>query len=281
MAISQVSDLNSLFNTIHEDSLFVSREQNVMVQLVHRYSATGWMNRVVPTRPLVTAQAVAEGVDFANPTTFNKTAKATLTPGEVMAQVVLTDRQIDTDPEDARRSAAQELGNAMATKIDVDLCADFASFTNAKGTAGGTASIAYYAAAISVLRNGKAMNPISVVLHPYQWHRVWTELGSPASNKAFLGDTANEAMRAFFVGEMLAARWITSANIAVNGSDDAVSGVFHADALGFDERKTPVLEPERDASLRAWELNESAGYAHGVVRSEWGCKVTSDASEPS
>jgi len=280
MAISKVSDLNSLFNLIFEDALFVAREQNMMTNLVHNYSARGWMDRKVPVYPEIVAQSVAEGIDFANPTTFDKQVLATLSPGEVMSQTILTDRRIETDPEDARVDAATELGNSIATKIDKDLVADFASLTTGKGAAGSALTIGICAAAISKLRNNNAPNPLNVVLHPYGWHDVWTQLGQPAANQAFLGDLANEALKAFFVGQMLAAKWFTSSNIAVDVDADAVGACFHPDALAFDSRKSPLLEPERDASLRAWELNISAGYAHGVRRNAFGVKITHDATEP-
>lgn len=280
MAITKKSDLNSLFNTIYEDSLFVAREQNMMTNLVTNYAATGWMNRVIPQRASITAQAVDEGVDFANPTTFSKTALATLTPGEKMAQTLLTDVMVETDPEDARKSAATELGNAIATKIDVDLVGLFSSLTTGKGSAGASLTIAKCAAAVSVLRNNKAMNPIYVVLHPFGWHDLWTELGQPAANQAFLGEVANEALRSFFVGQFLAAQFFTNANITVDGSDDAVGAAFSREALAFDSRKAPTLEPDRKASRRAWELNIVAGYAYGVRRDTFGVKLTHDATEP-
>jgi len=280
MAITKVSDLNSLYNSIYEDAIFVAREQNIMTNLVKNYSATGWMNRVIPQYAQVTAQSVNEGVDFANPTTFSKTPLATLTPGEVMAQVLLTDRDVETDPDDARQSAATELGNAIATKIDTDLVGLFSGFSSGKGSAGNSLTIAKCAAAISKLRTNKVMNPIYVVLHPYGWHDVWVELGQPAANQAFLGDLANEALKAFFVGQMLAAQWFTSANISIDGSDDAIGAAFNRGALGFDSRKAPYLETERDASRRSTELNMVAGYAYGEVRDDHGIKLTHDATEP-
>ena len=106
MAVTQVSDLNSLFNTIYERALFVAREMNLMASLVDQRSATGWMNRVVPIRPQITAVSVAETEDFNSPTTFGKSTKATLTPGEVIAQVVLTDRDMETDPDPAVSDAS-------------------------------------------------------------------------------------------------------------------------------------------------------------------------------
>jgi len=280
MPISTVADLNSLYNLIYEDALFVARETNLMVPLVRNFSATGYMARKLGIYPTITAQTKPEGIDFQNPTTFDKQLKATLTPGVVMAQSLLTDERVQTDPDNARTDCAQELGGAIGTKIDLDLVTLFASLSTNKGTANAALTIAKCAAAISVLRNAKAPNPLYFVLHPYGWHDVWTELGQPASQKAFLGDMANEALRSFFVGGWLSATWFISANIAVDASDDAVSAVFNPQSMGFDSREAPTLEPERDASRKASEMNMSAGYATGILRTEYAVGLTHDATEP-
>ena len=179
MAVSTVSDLNDLFNKIYEDAIFVARESNIMTNLVTNYSAKGWMARKLGIYPELTASTVAEGVDYSNPTTFDKTVTMTLTPGEIICQVILTDRRIETDPDNARRDAAQEMGNAIATKIDSDLVGLFSGFSTDKGPgAGQTATIAKFAAAVSVLRFNKVPNPIYAVVHPYHWH---PRCGAPAA----------------------------------------------------------------------------------------------------
>ena len=172
MAITTVADLNSLYNLIYEDSLFVARETNLMVGLVRNFTATGYMARKLSIRPQITAQVKAEGIDFQNPTTFGKSLKATLTPQVVMAQALLTDEDVQTDPDNARTDASQELGGAIATKIDVDLVTLFASLTTDKAAANAALTIAKCAAGVSVLRNSLAPNPIYFVLHPYGWHRA-------------------------------------------------------------------------------------------------------------
>lgn len=280
MAITKVSDLASLFNTLYDDALYVARETNVMLSLVRTFNAVGWMNRVVPIYAQVTAQSIGEGIDFANPTTLSKSASATFTPAEIMAQVLLTDRDIDTDPDGARQAAAQELGGAIATKIDTDIAAEFINFTASKGSAGNALTIAKVAAGIAVLRNAKAPQPLYVVLHPYGWHDIWTELGQPAATYAALGEAANQALRDYFMGAFLGAQWFINANIAVDGSDDASGAVYNRGALGFDSRKEPTMEPERDASLRAWELNFSAGYDTAVIRDAFGVELIHDATAP-
>ena len=282
MAVTQVSDLNSLFNTIYERALFVARENNLMAGLVDNRSATGWMNRVVPIRPAITAVTVAETEDFNSPTTFGKSTKATLTPAEAIAQVVLTDRDMETDPDSAVNDATMEMGMAIATKVDVDLLTLFASFTTTKGDgAGNTATLENIAAAVAVLGANKARQygRVNVVLHPYHWHDIWLELGKPSTNFP-ASMVANQALQDYFVSNMLAADWYTSANIAIDNSADAVSGLFTRPALMLDTRRAPRLEPERDASARAYELNITAGYAVGIVRQEFGVGFTADATEP-
>lgn len=284
MAVTTVSDLNGLFNTIYERALFVAREMNLMANLVENRSATGWMNRVVSTRPAITAVSVAETQDFSSSTTFGKDTKATLVPGEVIAQVVLTDRDVETDPDSARTDAERELGGAVATKIDVDLLGLFPSFTKDKGDGTNTtATFAKFAAAVAVVRYNKAAQygPINAALHPYHWHDLWLELGKPAATFANLSDVTVQALRDYYMATLLGnVRIFATSNIAVDANADAVSGIFGQQAIMLDTRRAVRMEPERDASARAWELNISAGYAYGVVRDEFGVKFTADATEP-
>ena len=56
MAITQTSDLNSLYNQIYERALFVLRETNLMVNLVSNYSASNFYTRNITTRPTLTVE---------------------------------------------------------------------------------------------------------------------------------------------------------------------------------------------------------------------------------
>lgn len=281
MAVTYTTDLNGLFNTIYDRAIFVARDMNLMAQLVDNRSATGWMNRIVPTRPQVTAVSVNENSDFASPTTFGRSTTATLTPIEIISQVTLTDRDMETDPDSAVQDAAFELGASIATKIDVDLCGLFDNFAEQKGTAGGTAALSTFAAAISVVSANYARQygPINVVTHPYHWHRLWLELGKPTTN-VVASETANTALRDYYVSNIVGANWYVSSNMGTVTGDDAYSGVFARPALMLDTRRPARIENERDASARAYELNITAGYAVGVVRDAMGAGVIADASEP-
>lgn len=284
MAVTTVADLNSLYNTIYDDALFVAREMNLMANLVTNVGATGWMNRVVSIRPQVTAQSVAETQEVNNPTTMGLTSHATITPGEIAAQAWLTKRDIETDPHGAADATARELGASMATKIDVDLIGDFASFSTDKGDgAGGTATFENLAAAFAVVRTNSLNSdgPPMAVLHPYAWHDIWLELGKPAATMSNLAEITTQALRDYYVTTLMGgARIFTSANITSGTA--AVSGVFTRSAIYLDTRRPITAEtPVYDSAKRATRFDINAGYGHGLVRSTYGVKFTTDASEPS
>jgi hypothetical protein len=282
MAISTTAELNALYNNIYEDALVTLREENMMVSnnLVTQYSATGYAVRTISKFSKAAVTTKPEGVDAANAIKFNKTSAATFTPAVSMAQFLLTDemRQTDTQ-ENIETAASDELGAAIAEDVDVKIMSDFPSFTASKGTAGSALSYGHIGAAMAVLRNAKIRGSRSVVLHPYQWQDIWVELAKPATNYAFLGDTASEALRRYFVSNLEGATWMVSANVYTSGTD-ATGGVFAQEALGYDEREAYYIEPERDASLKAIELNAALGYAHGIIRNEAGVKILSDITEP-
>lgn len=282
MAITQWTSISSFVAQIYERTILVAREGGLMPSLVSNYSAQGRMVRNFSTRPEVSYETVADAVDYANPTTFGKSSVGTLTPGEVIAQFILTDANIESDPDGARNQAAQELGEEAAKKVDTDLVGVFSSWTVDTGTANAAFSTTILADAISRLRGVYApVSQIRAVLHPYHWHDVWLEMGVPAATYANKDQMTFRALNDYFMGQYLGVPVYTSMNIAIDGSDDAISGVFTPQAIALDTRRPYRLEYERDASLRAWELNATMVYAYGLgERPTWGVKITADATAP-
>ena len=125
--ISRVADLNSYFNNIYEDAVFVVRERNMMTRLVRTFTdGRGDQTRTLTSYPEISPQLVAETEDYVNPIRFDKSLVSTLTPYEYASQVILTDRRLETDPQNARLDASRELGEGIASDIDAKLCSDFA-----------------------------------------------------------------------------------------------------------------------------------------------------------
>ncbi|NIN68356.1 MAG: hypothetical protein GTO63_27345 [Anaerolineae bacterium] len=281
MAISGIGDLAGLFNRIIDDAFFLARARSLMPQLVTNMSATGRADREMPrySEPAA-AQVVGELEDLSIARAFAKTT-VTISPAETGDQILLTDAKMETDPDQAEADARTDLAYAIRRKVEEDLVGLFSGFTTDKGAGSGTtATFSSYAAAFAVLINNKAPGRVFAVNHPYHWHDIWVELGQPSANQAFLGEVANEALREYFVSAISGMLWFINPFIIPDATPDAVSGVFVRPALAFDMRRAPRIEPERDASLRAWELNATMVYAFGERVDTYGIGMTADATEP-
>lgn len=282
MAISTTSDIAGFFNTLFEDAMFVFRAQSLMVNLVTLLNGTGLATRKQGVYPTITTSQANEGVEIANAQTWNKSAKMELTPYIYHSQVIITQSMIDTDPDNTQQAATTEMGRSMATSVDTNLVSNFTNFSTGVGTANSALTLAITAAALARLQNAKVPMPYSYVLHAYHWFDVWMELGQPATQKAFLGDVANNALQDYNVSNFNGAAWYVNPNISVDGNDDAISAIFHREALALDTRKSPELfiTERPDVAGYGYQLDLEMWYAHGERRDEAGVKITADATAP-
>lgn len=281
MALLTAANISAFTQTIWVDALTVARDNNLMVPLVTYYGdRTGIAPRGVSQYAQASIAQVGESDDMV-PQTFDRTLLQQLTPAEYGGAFFFTDTRAETDQQDIQRDAAVELGGAMGQKIETDLLSNFASLTGGTVGAAGSAAIwGHLFAAVSRLRTRNAPPPYVAVLHPYCWHDLATAVapGVAVTNSPSIQD---EVIRRFYVGTVAGVEIYTSANISVDASDDAVSAVFSRQALVFDSRRAPRLEPQRDASRRGWELNMTAVYGHGVWRPTYGVQWIHDAVAPS
>ena len=158
---------------------------------------------------------------------------------------------------------------------------NFSSLTaGTVGAAGSAMTWSYFFAAVSILQGNKVPGPYIAVLHPYHWHDLAVAASIASPTAAAAPNLTDDVSRNYWVGRFAGVDVYTSANIAVDGSDDAVSAVYNRQALALDMRRPPRLEPERDASRRGIELNMSMVYAHGVWRPKAGVQVIADATTP-
>lgn len=282
MAFTKVSDILSptdFIQKVYEDAMFVARDQNLMASLVTTYTGEGIAPRVSSEWSATNIVAVNDDDDLTSQA-FTPTVLSTLTPSEVGAQYLVTDQRAESDPFGVQQAAAVELGQAIATKIETDLVGNFDNFTGGTvGVAGSAMTWGRFFAAAAQLRAQKAPGPVYAVLHPYHWHDLASEAAIAGANFN-APQFADEVMRNRFVGMAAGVMIFESANIPVDGNDDAVSGLFTPMALALDIRRAPRIEDERDASRRATELNLSAVYAHGVWRPKFGVQMIADASVP-
>lgn len=277
---SRVADLNSYFNNIYEDAVFALKEGTLATRLVRSFTnGAGDQTRSLTEYPTITPTTVAETEDFSNPTAWTKTLLSTLTPGEKMAQVLLTDRRIETDPQDAARDVSMELGMAFSDYVDSDLLGNFNSLTGGTvGASGSTFTWGYLFSALTTMRVNKVPRPWYAVLHPVHYHQLATSaaVGATVTNAPQFQD---EVMRRFYVATVAGMDLFVSGNCETSGTD-AYSAVFNPNAIALDVRRDFNIERERDASKRAWEVNATMLYAHGVWRPTWGVQLLADATTP-
>lgn len=274
------SDISSYVNTVFEDAMFVARDNNLMASLVTVYNdRSGMAVRKNSEYGTAIINSIGETDDLTSQA-FTPSLLSTLTPAEVGAQFFMTDQRLESDIFGVQQDASQELGNAMAQNIEKNLLGNFSSLTGGTvGTAGSTLTWGHFFAMLTGLRRQNAPQPTAFVCRPEQWHALGKAVapGSTVTNSPALQDSI---VGRFYVGSVSGVDIFTSANISVDGSDDAYCAMFNPAAIALDIRRAPRIEAERDASRRGWELNLSAVYAHGVWRPKFGVKGIFDAAVP-
>jgi N4-gp56 family major capsid protein len=276
MAATTSSTLDDLFANIIMQARFTAEEQSLMAGLITRYDIGNVAGTTiqVPKYPAVTAADLTEGTDLTSSTV--STSGVTVTVGEVGAQVLLTDLAAM-----GAGNPAQELGtvlgNSIATKMDKDIIALFDGFSTALGGAGTEITVADLFKAAATLRANKALGPVYAVVHPFHAYQLSANLTNTFANPNG-GDLQNEAMRNGFVGSVGGIEVYQSANITVDGSDDAKGCVFTREAMCIAMKRDFNLETERDASNRAFELNATAVYGVGELDDSYGVEMLFDAA---
>jgi N4-gp56 family major capsid protein len=276
MAATTSTTLDDLFANIIAAARFTAEEESLMMGLVTMYNIGDEAGKTiqVPKYPAVTAADLTEGTDMSSSTV--STSSVSITVGEVGAQVVLTDVAAMGSGNPAEELGTV-LGNSIATKIDTDLIALFDGFSTALGGAGTEITVADIFKAAATLRNNKAQGDIFAVVHPFQAYQLKANLTNTFANPN--GGTAqNTAMVNSYVGTIAGVDIYESSNITVDGSDDAKGAVFSREALAIAMKRDFQIETQRDASLRAFELNATAVYGVGELDDSYGVEMLFDSA---
>lgn len=275
------SNIAAFVQTIYEDAMLVVRENTLAVNLVTVYAdRSGTAARSNSEYGTATIQAIGETDDLTSQA-FTPSVLSTLTPAEAGGQFFLTDLRVETDPFPVRNDAAMELGIAVSDKIDRDIFSNFSSLTGGTvGTSGSVISWGYFNAMLARLTARKAPRPYIFVCHPYHWHSLAKAASIASSSRNNTPEYIMEAVaRNYYVQSVSGVDIFVTSNVPLSGTD-AYCAMFARPALAFDNRRSPRLEPERDASRRGWELNMTTVYAHGVWRATYGIQGIFDATAP-
>jgi N4-gp56 family major capsid protein len=271
--------LSELYTEIIQEAIFTFQETSVMRPLVTTYSITGQGKQVaVPVYPAISAAAVAEGTDLSN-TAINPT-EVTIDASEVGVMTTLTDLARDSASRNVASDIGKLFGEAIAKKVDTDLVALFTSFSTDVGAASTELTADLLFKAQATLRSLNVPAPYYGVFNPkavFNLKKTLTQAGYNTSSHA-ISEIGNEALRNGYVGRVAGIDIFENANISIDQYDDSIGGVFHPISLGLAMKADFKIETQRDASLRGTEIVATVTYGKGVVKSDYGVKLTSDSA---
>ena len=235
----------------------------------------------VPKATKFTAAAVSEGSELSN--TALTTSKATGLAAEVGIMATITDvLEVSYIPE-AHAARLKQLGRAIADKIDVDITALFAGFTQEVGTTTVDLALSDLLTAIFTLEVANAPKPYVGVLHPIQISdmRVALENNANAPFRSMgiqsgtneLGPAGNG-----FAGEWFGLPLYFSTNCAaVNGDANRSGAIFSVNyALGMVEKWASKIVPMYWPPIRGWVLTATANYGVFEIEDTAGVEVITD-----
>jgi hypothetical protein len=275
------TSISELYTEIIQEAIFTFQETSVMRPLVTTYNITGQGKQVaVPIFPTVAASAVSEGSDLAN-TEVNPT-ETTITASEVGVMTTLTDLARESSSRPIAQDIGRVFGEALAKKVDTDLAALFASFAtgNDLGAAGTELTADLLLKAESTLRALNVPRPYYAVFHPkavFNLKKTLTQAGYSGTATA-ISSTGENVFGSGFVGNIFGIDVYENANLSISSAGDCIGGVFHPISLGLAMKMDFKIETQRDASLRATEIVGTMTYGQDVVKDNYGCQVTVDAS---
>lgn len=266
IAQTQWADISSLANNIQEGSVFTLRAANVLVRTVTVFRDTMAMNpRKLYSLGASNIRSLAEGEDVAA-TQFSKSLTTTLTPGRFGDQFLITDERFASDWENVRVQAATELGMGAAGTVDKLIASLFPSLTG--GTvwpASGTVTWSNIIAAKAKLKQAFIPEPYFCTLSEGQWFNLVNNGGSVNNSFTYAFETNAQLVNNYYVSSLLGGViFATSANLSGAGGTACVGAMYSPMALAYDERDAFNIEPQRDASKGAWELNANLRFAYGT-----------------
>lgn len=239
----------------------------------------------VPKVGQMTMSDLVDGQDMVDEEEIGMTT-VDLTASEVGAKVIVTDKLIRQSQPSVFAMVGRQLGDGAAKKEDKDVIALYSSLNG--GTSLGAAAAAFspanFAASIARAR-GKTSNPFNptyAVQHPhavYNYVKNTTAIGSASH---WPEEFQKEKLMKFwsqrsFNGVAL----FEDGNIEPDSSDDAIGVLAQKDALVVLRSKSFGVERQRDASLRAWEINMVADYGVFELDDSKGYPLTFDSAAPS
>ena len=277
-------DISAVVNDIQLDSIAVARMANLLIPTVTQYSGIGMNPRNLQQWAEVDFSAHTEETDEASQA-FTKSALATLQPVNYHARADLTDERVASDWDNVRAALALEFGSGSAKHVDKAIATLFGTASALGGTIGpsgagtaanGTITWRAITKGLALLQNLNIPqgSPVYCAIHPYQWE-VLLSSNSIAAATVSVAPGYQDRMTSsggfFNIPQFVGVTFIVTNSITITGTAAGAQGtigygaIYVPQAFAVDTRKGFSIEPQRDASKQAWELNASMWYVAGVL----------------
>ncbi len=258
-------NLENAQNVILMKARYTEEHSMPTANLVEKFTlAKGSKQLTVPKVGQMTAQGLTDGVDLITSSDIGLTT-TDLTTAEVGLKMVATYKLINQFNEDVFAMVGRQMGDAMARKKERDIQALF-PYLNGSAALGADNINLYLtnaAAAVTYATAQKYPTPVSCVHHP-------NAIGWLSKNAAGVGTTYFPGVQQGLPEELLRNFWgikVNGVNFYQSGEIDKVSGydsgygaIFSKSSMCIIEGWAPLVEREKDISLRAWEIVITSDY---------------------
>lgn len=291
-------NLASAQNTIIDAARFVQQHNSPSWNNIEKLPLPqGASTRTVPKVGEFTMQDLVDGQDMTDEQSIGMTT-VDLTSTERGAKIIVTDklvRQNGTTP--IFQMVGRQFGDGAARKQERDTQALYAGLNGGVtfGESSAVLNLANFAGTIAKAQGGgvgvnssgvdpkpEPFMPTYAVHHPHATFNVTrtaTAIGS-ATNMRVNDAREERLLKDFFSIQFNGVNLFHSGNLDIDSSGDAIGVLAQRDALVGLESMQWRTERERDASLRAWELNHVADYGVFELDDTRGAPMTFSAAAP-
>ena len=264
-----------------------THEHNAPVYgLVQHYQLRkGHDTGIFPKFGQMTMSQLTDGIDMVDEEELGMPT-VSVTTNEFGAKVILTDKLLRENDAVVWAVPGRQMGDAYVRLRETELIGLFTSLNGGTnfGAAGAAMSVGNISSVVAIAKTDKMGSDLSIIHHPVAVLRLARDLSTIGSGvtrplpEGYSARLMTKAWKGYMVWDVPV---FESGNITRDGSDDAIGAIMDKMALGFLEEKAMSQEKERDASLRAWELNVVTDFAAFELDDTLGAGLTYDAVDPS
>ena len=272
--------------TIIAEARIVREQEGVMPQLVEKRTlpegeGTIW-NEISLAK--LTAQDVTENTVLDNPQQIEDSL-FTIEPTVIAVETLLTDRVARRISKNVFAKIGSLAQNAIQRKKDEDGLTVLDGFSTSLGGAGTTLTSGIISAAKSQISSNTTEPgnpPYRGVLHGFQIKDIQDEIVAGVGTVDISSGVTARVFMEGFSGTISGVGIFEDGNITIDGSDDAIGGVFAMEAIVLVQGHSPRVETRRRPEIGggATSLYHYDEYAYGERLDAWGIEILTDATAP-